>query len=62
MARTGLGRAWKCEFASDISPMKATAYLHNFRESDHIFAQCDINELDAENLPGKADLIWASRV
>jgi DNA (cytosine-5)-methyltransferase 1 len=60
MARTGLGRAWKCEFANNISPMKASAYLRNFKESDHIFAQCDINELDAENLPGKADLIWAS--
>jgi len=60
MARSGLGRAWKCEFANDISPMKAKAYLSNFREAGHTFAQCDINELAAEDLPGKADLIWAS--
>lgn len=60
MARTGLGRAWKCEFANDISPMKAAAYLRNFKESDNIFAQCDVNELDADSLPGAADLIWAS--
>jgi len=60
MARTGLGRAWKCEFANDISPMKAKAYLRNFRNSGHIFAQCDINELNAGNLPSTADLIWAS--
>jgi DNA (cytosine-5)-methyltransferase 1 len=60
MARTGLGRAWKCEFANDISPMKATAYRRNFKEADGVFAQCDINALDAESLPGRADLIWAS--
>jgi len=60
MARTGLGRAWKCEFANDISPMKAAAYLRNFGNSDRIFARCDINDLDAENLPSRADLIWAS--
>jgi DNA (cytosine-5)-methyltransferase 1 len=60
MARTGLGRAWKCEFANDISPMKATAYRNNFKESHGPFVQCDINALDAEKLPGRPDLIWAS--
>jgi DNA (cytosine-5)-methyltransferase 1 len=60
MARTGLGRAWKCEFANDISPMKAKAYLRNFKDSDRIFAQCDINDLKVGNIPGTADLIWAS--
>jgi DNA (cytosine-5)-methyltransferase 1 len=60
MARTGLGLAWKCEFANDISPMKAKAYLRNFRDSDRIFLQCDINDLSTESLPGAADLIWAS--
>ncbi|MGA2437774.1 MAG: DNA cytosine methyltransferase [Acidobacteriaceae bacterium] len=60
MARTGLGRQWKCEFANDISPMKAAAYLRNFKDSNRLFALCDINELNAKNLPGRADLIWAS--
>jgi DNA (cytosine-5)-methyltransferase 1 len=60
MARTGLGSRWQCKFANDISPMKAEAYLRNFKDADHVFARRDINKLVADDLPGRADLIWAS--
>jgi DNA (cytosine-5)-methyltransferase 1 len=60
MARVGLGRQWHCEFANDISPMKAASYLRNFPHADRIFLRRDINEVETGNLPGKADLIWGS--
>lgn len=60
MARIGLGKEWKCEFANDISPVKAAAYKANFPDSNHRFVQGDINHLSPEKLPGKADLIWGS--
>lgn len=60
MARTGLGPEWRCEFANDISPMKSVSYLRNFPDADHHFAQCDINDLKVNSIPGNADLVWGS--
>lgn len=60
MARLGLGPQWRCEFANDISPLKATAYKQNFDGLDDAFTCCDINDLDSSQLPGRADLVWGS--
>lgn len=58
MARLGLGAGWTCAFANDFDPGKAAAYRANFGD-DHLF-HGDVWELRADQLPGRADLAWAS--
>jgi DNA (cytosine-5)-methyltransferase 1 len=58
MARAGLGPRWDCLFANDFSPMKASAYEANWGR-DHLFCG-DVAQLKAGDLPGAADLAWAS--
>lgn len=60
MARLGLGPRWRCEFANDISPLKASAYRDNFADPSETFALYDINNIGVSQLPSQADLIWAS--
>jgi DNA (cytosine-5)-methyltransferase 1 len=58
MARAGLGESWKCLFANDFDPMKANTYRINWGGSDLV---CDdIAKLNTSQIPGKADLAWAS--
>lgn len=57
MARAGLGSGWSCEFANDFCSMKADVYQANW---GHRPLVRDINELTAADLPGCADLAWAS--
>jgi len=58
MARAGLGPGWRCLFANDFDPRKARAYAQNWGEADLRLG--DINKLTAADLPGCADLAWAS--
>jgi DNA (cytosine-5)-methyltransferase 1 len=58
MARAGLGARWRCLFANDIDPGKARAYRANWGDDD--LAEADVWTLEADNLPGVADLAWAS--
>lgn len=58
MARAGLGEAWRCLFANDFDPLKARTYQANWGE-DH-FVQGDVWGLEPGQLPGRADLAWAS--
>lgn len=58
MARAGLGEGWACRFANDFDPMKARAYAENWG-SDHLVCG-DVAALTAAQLPGAADLAWAS--
>jgi DNA (cytosine-5)-methyltransferase 1 len=58
MARLGLGEAWRCTFANDFDPIKAAAYRDNFGSSD--LREGDVWALSAADLPGCADLAWAS--
>lgn len=58
MVRAGLGSAWACAFANDISPAKARAYRANF-SSDQLWVG-DVHEVTAAQLPGRADLAWGS--
>ncbi len=58
MARLGLGRGWTCLFANDFDPLKARTYRDNFGR-DHLH-QGDVWAIDPDDLPGQADLAWAS--
>ena len=58
MVRAGLGPAWRCLLANDLDPKKCAAYAENFGD-DRLIAG-DIAALSAEEVPGGADLAWAS--
>ena len=58
MARLGLGAGWTCRFANDIDPKKARAYRENFGPA--ALKTCDVREVGLSDLPGVADLVWAS--
>lgn len=58
MARAGLGQEWNCCFANDFDPMKAAAYRANWPSHDLVVS--DIATLIPTDLPGQADLAWAS--
>jgi DNA (cytosine-5)-methyltransferase 1 len=58
MARVGLGHGWRCLFANDFDGAKARSYRSNFGGDD--FRLADVWSLSAADLPGRADLAWAS--
>ncbi len=58
MARVGLGAAWRCLLANDLDPSKAKAYVENWG-AGHL-RRGDIAALTSADLPGEADLAWAS--
>jgi DNA (cytosine-5)-methyltransferase 1 len=58
MARAGLGDAWRCLFANDLDPRKARAYADNWGATELRLA--DVATLRPADLPGRADLAWAS--
>ncbi|MBS0362746.1 MAG: DNA cytosine methyltransferase, partial [Proteobacteria bacterium] len=64
MARLGLGDGWACAFANDFDPLKAAVYRGNFADAPEgvpgHFYQGDVWKLSAADLPGQADLAWAS--
>jgi len=59
MVRIGLGSGWSCRFANDIDKTKASAYRRNFAQSDELVVD-DIANVTVSDLPGHADLAWAS--
>lgn len=59
MARLGLGAEWHCVFANDIDAKKAACYRENFQAEGELRLG-DIAALSSADLPGKADLAWAS--
>jgi DNA (cytosine-5)-methyltransferase 1 len=58
MARAGLGAQWTCLFANDIDPDKAVSYRANWGDAD--FVGGDLAAISLRDLPGRADLAWAS--
>ena len=58
MARAGLGERWRCLFANDFSRRKAAAYRRNWPGGKLRCA--DVREVATADLPGCADLVWAS--
>lgn len=60
MARLGLGAPWTCAFANDFDPVKASTYRLNFPDASAHFREGDVWRLSTAELPGQADLAWAS--
>lgn len=58
MARAGLEPEWRCLFANDVDPRKGAAYAANWGSEQLRIA--DVASLRAADLPGSADLAWAS--
>lgn len=58
MARAGLGVGWRPLFANDINPSKAQSYGDAWGGQD--FQLGDISAVTIADLPGHADLAWAS--
>lgn len=58
MARAGLGSAWHCLLANDIDPKKGAGYAANWG-ADGLKIQ-SVGTLVPADLPGRADLAWAS--
>ena len=59
MARLGLGPGWRCLLANDFSEKKALAYRTNFPPAEELICG-DVYNLTTSDLPGQADLAWAS--
>lgn len=60
MARLGLGEAWACLYANDFDPVKAATYRANHADAADHFHQGDVWAVQPADLPGRADLAWAS--
>jgi DNA (cytosine-5)-methyltransferase 1 len=58
MARAGLGTGWQCLFANDFDHKKAKAYADNWGDGE--LKAGDVGSLKHKDLPGTADLAWAS--
>jgi DNA (cytosine-5)-methyltransferase 1 len=58
MARVGLGQGWAPLFSNDFDPLKAQTYAANFGADPLKLG--DIWDLTPADLPGRADLAWAS--
>lgn len=58
MARAGLGPGWTCLFANDFDAKKAGSYRLNWGD-DALFVG-DVKAVTTAQLPGRADLVWAS--
>jgi DNA (cytosine-5)-methyltransferase 1 len=58
MARAGLGKGWECLFANDVSEKKGSSYAKNWG-ARHLKIE-DVGVLTTTDLPGQADLAWAS--
>jgi len=58
MARAGLGREWTCLFANEFDHKKSVTYRHNWGDGE--LKTCDVRTVKPEDVPGQANLIWAS--
>jgi DNA (cytosine-5)-methyltransferase 1 len=58
MARAGLGDEWECLFANDIDEKKGASYDANWGSARLKIK--DVGELKTADIPGCADLAWAS--
>jgi DNA (cytosine-5)-methyltransferase 1 len=58
MVRAGLGDRWNCLFANDLDEKKAAAYEQNWGSEE--FLVRDVGEVSSRQLPGQANLAWAS--
>ena len=59
MAGLGLGSNWRCSFANDIDAKKAASYRANHDGGKQLLLK-DVALVSLDELPGSADLVWAS--
>lgn len=59
MARAGLGSKWRCAFANEFDLKKSVIYQKNWK-TQNILKVADVGTLMPEDVPGSADLAWAS--
>jgi DNA (cytosine-5)-methyltransferase 1 len=58
LARAGLGDGWNCIFANDFDYKKSETYRKNWGDKE--LKTVDVGKLETSDLPGLADLVWAS--
>jgi len=58
MVRAGLGLGWRCLFANDFDHKKGRIYRQNWRGEE--LKTADVGSLTTKDLPGVANLAWAS--
>lgn len=59
MARAGFGEGWACLFANEFDVKKAAIYKNNWGSPD-VMKVGDVGLLEPSDVPGEADLVWAS--
>jgi len=59
MAGVGLGSEWQCLFANDIDARKAVSYRANHKGGKELLLK-DVSAVTSDEIPGAADLVWAS--
>lgn len=59
MARAGLGAKWRCAFANEFDIKKSVVYRKNWKGPD-VLKVADVSTLSPPDVPGSADLVWAS--
>ena len=59
MAREGLGQRWKCLFANEFD-VKKTAIYQKHWPTPRVLKIGDVGKLKGSDVPGHADLAWAS--
>lgn len=61
MARAGLGDEWQCVFSNDFDFKKGAVYQSNWdKDGQTVLKVSDIRKIEISELPGIADLAWAS--
>jgi len=58
MARAGLGPDWRCLFANDFDLKKSRIYCENWGDAE--LKTANVGTLAVEDIPGFANLAWAS--
>src|SRR5580704_18049077 len=58
MVRAGLGPEWRCIFANDFDHKKSRIYMENWGEGE--LRTADVSTLTTKDIPGSANLAWAS--
>lgn len=58
MARAGLGFNWRCLFANDFDHKKSRIYRLNWGDAE--LRTADVGTLTVKDIPGSANLAWAS--
>ncbi|MCA8917319.1 MAG: DNA cytosine methyltransferase [Planctomycetes bacterium] len=59
MARAGLGSKWRCTFANEFDVKKSVIYQKNWKGGNTLKV-ADVRTLAPQDVPGEADLVWAS--